>query len=349
MKTTFISSSSISAATRQALAKVQQELADAQKEMVSGRLADVGKSLGLKTGQSISLRQEYSRLSTIVETNTQVSTRLTATQKTLQNLVDTAQDFAGQLLGSRIGGASALSVEADAKSRLEGFLDSLNSSFSSGYLFSGVNSDVKPLTDYFGTPTSAARQGVANAFLAEFGVAQTDPAAQNISAADMKTFLDTTYSDLFEDPSWSTDWSSASTENIRSRISTSELIETSTNANEAAFRKLAKAYTMVSDLGAGNLSQPAFEVVIDEATRLVNEAVQELGQLQSKLGVSEQRVSDASERMSLQIDILNKNVTSLEAVDPNEAATRVSELAKQIETSYALTARIMSLSILDYL
>jgi flagellar hook-associated protein 3 FlgL len=349
MKTTFISSSSISAATRQALAKVQQELADAQKEMVTGRHADVGNTLGFRTGQSISLRQEHSRLSTIVETNSTVSTRLTETQKTLQNLVDTAQDFAGQLLGSRVGGASALSVQTDAQSRLDAFLDAMNSSTANGYMFSGVNSDVKPLTDYFGSPPSAAQQGVANAFFAEFGITQSDPAAQNISATDMKTFLDTTFADLFNDPSWSTDWSSASTENVRSRISTSELIETSANANDQAFRKLAKAYTMVADLGTGNLGQPAFEVVVDEATRLINEAIGDLGGLQSKLGVAEQRVSDASDRMGLQLDILNKQVTSLENVDPNEAATRVNELATQIETSYALTARIMALSILDYL
>ncbi len=53
--------------------------------------------------------------------------------------------------------------------------------------------------------------------------------------------------------------------------------------------------------------------------------------------------------MSLQIDILTSQVNSLEAVDPHEAATRVSQLLTQIESSYALTARIMGLSILDYL
>ncbi|MFN3622590.1 MAG: flagellar hook-associated family protein [Hyphomicrobium sp.] len=349
MKTTFISTSSISAATRQALLKVQQELADAQKEMTTSRLADVGKTLGYRTGETISLRQEHARLTTIIETNSTVSSRLTASQTTLQNLVDNAQDFSEQLLGLRIGGTNALGAETEAQSRLEGFLDLMNMSFASGYLFAGVNSDVKPLTDYFETPTPASRQGVANAFLADFGITQSDPAVSNISAADMQTFLDTTFANLFDDPSWSTDWSSASTQNMRSRISTSELIETSTNANESAFRKLAMAYTMVADLGTANLGQPAFEVVIDQATKVVNEAIQELGDLQSKLGISEQRVKDASERMSLQIDIMTKQVTSLEGVDPNEAATRVSTLLTQIETSYALTARIMGLSILNYL
>ena len=241
MKTTFISTSSISQATRSALIKVQQQLADAQKEMTSARHADVGMTLGFRTGQTISLRQEHSRLTTIIQTNPTVSTRLKTTQTTMQTLVDSAQAFVGQLMGSSVGGASALNVQTEAQSRLEGFLDTMNMTFGDGYLFAGVNSDVKPLNEYFETPTPANRQAVANAFFAEFGITQTDPAAQNISAADMQTFLDTTYADLFNDPSWSTDWSSASTENMRSRISTSELVQSSTNANEEAFRKLAKA------------------------------------------------------------------------------------------------------------
>lgn len=349
MKTTFISTDSISAATRAALMKVQQQLADAQKEMTTGRHADVGATLGYRTGQTISLRQEHSRLNTIIETNSTVSGRLKSTQSTLQNLVDTAQDFLGQLLGSRVGGASALGVKTEAQSRLDGFLDTMNMAYGDGYLLAGVNTDVKPLTDYFDTPTPANRQAVAAAFFAEFGITQSDPAAQNISAADMQTFLDTTFADLFDDPSWSTDWSSASSQNMRSRISTSELVETSTNANEDAFRKLAKAYTMVADLGVENLSQPAFEAIINQALADVSDAIKSLGELQSRLGTVQQRVADANDKMKLQIDILTTHVGSLEGVDPNEAATRVDQLLTQIEISYALTARIMGLSILNYL
>jgi flagellar hook-associated protein 3 FlgL len=349
MKTTFISTSSISAATRQSLMRVQQELADSLKEMNTGRLADVGKTLGYRTGETISLRQEHLRLNTIVETNSLVATRIKTTQSTIDNLVDNAQDFSKQLLGYRIGGTNALGAQTDAQSRLDGFLDQMNRSFGSGYLFAGVNSDVKPLTDYYDTPPSASRQAVANAFFTQFGITQSDPAVANISAGDMQNFLDTTYANLFADPAWGTDWSAASSENMRSRISTSELIETSTNANETAFRKLAMAYTMVADLGTANLGQPAYEVVIDQATKIINEAIQGLGDVQSKLGISEQRVKDASERMTVQIDILETHVNSLEAIDPNEAATRVTALLTQMETSYALTARIMNLSILNYL
>jgi flagellar hook-associated protein 3 FlgL len=349
MKTTFISTSAISAATRASIMKVQQQLADAQKEMTTGRYADVGKTLGYKTGQTISLRQQHTRLQTIIETNSVVSSRLDVTQKTLQNLVDNAQDFVKQLIASRSGGATASALQSDAQAGLNSFIDTMNTTFANGYLFAGVNSDVKPVADYYGTPTPASQQDVANAFLAAFGVTQSDPAAQNITGSAMQTFLDTGFATLFNDPSWTTDWSSASSQNVRNRISTNELIETSVNANDDAFRKLAKAYTMVADLGVQNLSQDAFQKVVDQAMSDTGSAIQELGDLQSRLGIAQQRVSDASDRMSLQVDILNNQVNSLEGVDPNEAATKVSSLMTQIESSYALTARIMNLSILNYL
>ena len=51
----------------------------------------------------------------------------------------------------------------------------------------------------------------------------------------------------------------------------------------------------------------------------------------------------------MQIDIIATHIGALEAVDPYEASTRVSTLMTQIETSYALTARIQRLSLLNYL
>jgi flagellar hook-associated protein 3 FlgL len=349
MKTTFISTSSISAATRSSLAKVQQQLAEAQQEMSSGRLADVGKTLGFRTGQTISLRQEQTRLTTIIQTNTTVSSRLDASQAALKNLVSTAQTFVDQVLASRNDESNASVMQEVAKSSLETFIDTLNTSFGGAYLFSGVNTDVKPIADYYTTPTSASQLGVANEFLLAFGITQSDPAVPNISAAAMQTFLDTPFSNLFADPSWITDWSSASNQNVRNRISTNELIETSVNVNEDAFRQLAKAYTMVADLGVENLNRNAFETVMNQALSDASEAIQKISDLQSNLGVAQQRVTDASDRMTVQMDIMAKHVVSLEAVDPNEAATRVNDLLNQVETSYALTARIMGLSILNYL
>jgi flagellar hook-associated protein 3 FlgL len=347
MKTTFISTSYISSATRSSLMKVQAELAEAQKEVTTGRLADVGKTLGFKTGQTISLRQEHTRLTTIVETNSIVSTRLEASQASLQAVVASAETFVGQLLASSIDGANASVLKTQAASGLDAFIDTTNTSMNNAYLFSGVNSDAKPLTDYYETPAPANKAAVDAAFFAHFGFTQADPNVANITAADMENFLDTTFAAVFDDPAWTTNWSSASTQNVRNRISTNELIETSVNANDQAFRKLAMSYTMVADLGLEGLGAATYETLVNRAVSVSNEAIYDFSGLQAKLGVAQQRTSEASDRMSIQVDVLATQVSSLEGVDRNEAAVRVYELLTQMESSYALTARIMGLSILN--
>ena len=82
---------------------------------------------------------------------------------------------------------------------------------------------------------------------------------------------------------------------------------------------------------------------------MVSEAIAGLADMQSQTGVIQKRVSDASERITMQANLFEKNIGELEGVDPYEAATRVSDLLSSIETSYALTARIQQLSLLRFL
>ena len=53
--------------------------------------------------------------------------------------------------------------------------------------------------------------------------------------------------------------------------------------------------------------------------------------------------------MSIQMDILSNHVVELEAVDRIEASLRVTSLLTQIETSYALTARLQQMSLINHL
>lgn len=329
--------------------KLQRDLVGAQKEVATGRLADVGAALGARTGESVSLRTELSRLEIIIGTNASVSARLDVTQETLKNVSTAAQSFSSALIAARNSQTGPRLSQNEARANLISLIDALNTSFAGGHLFSGINTDAKPVASYFGTPVSAGRQAVADAFLAEFGFPQTDPQVSTIGGPQLETFLDNEFAALFEEPAWSTNWSSASSENLESRISVFDVIETSTNANEAAFRKLAKAYTMIADLGTENMSRPAFDALVDKALSITGEAIQDVATLQATLGSAEARIAQSDTKMSAQIDVLSNRINGLEAVDPFEAATRVTTLVTQIETAYALTARIQRLSLLNYL
>jgi flagellar hook-associated protein 3 FlgL len=349
MQTTFISTLAASTAMRQSILNMQAQLADAQKEVATGRLADVGLSLGGQTGQTVSLRNEQSRLQTITNTNSIVSTNLSATSQALTDLQTTAQGVLNTLVSNSGSNPSAQAIQSQGASALQSLIAGLNTTSGNQYIFAGVNTDVRPIASYGGSPPSASKQAVDNAFQAAFGMSQSDPAVASISPSDMQAFLDNQFAALFQGPDWSSNWSSASDSTVKSRISPSELADTSVSANQPAMQKLAMAYTMLSDLGLANMSASTQQVVVQTASKAVSAANGDLTDLQAGVGVTQQRVSSANNRMSVQMNILATQDGNLEQVDPYTSATKVNDLQTQIETAYSLTAQLHQLSLLNYL
>lgn len=338
MRTTFISTRAMSEATRLTLLKSQVKLAEASTEAVTGRFADVGIALGYKTGQTVSFRQDVERLQSISKSNDVANTRLDATQLTLKDLVTQAGKF-NQSAILYVSQANGTLSTAESVATFNSFLDKLNTANDGAYLFAGINSDVKPVSY-----SAAAQASVQTSFAAVSG---GNPAS--VSPAAMEAYLDGPFAALFNDANWKANWSQASDTNIRSRVSTNEMIDTSTNANEQPFRDLMRAATMMSQLDNAGLSPDTMRVVAQKASSILTQALTGLSNTQGTLGVAEQQIGDSNERMSLQIDMIQTRINGLEGVDRNEASVRVTELEQQIELSYAITGKIQNLNILDYL
>ncbi|MGE0024084.1 MAG: flagellar hook-associated family protein [Hyphomicrobium sp.] len=349
MKTTNVSTLSIINATKETRVSLQAKLVEAQKESSTGRHADVTLTLGYLTQRTVSLRQDHARLQTFKDTNIVAASRLELTQTTLDGVADAAQSFLTTLMAARAAPSSAGVAITDAKNKLTSFEAAMNTTVNGTHIFAGVNTDVKPVTAYFGDPPSAAETAVADAFSTAFGVSQGEPGVANITGADMETFLDGAFSDLFNAANWSTSWSSASDQNITSRISTNERIETSTNANAAPFRAIASAYTMIADLDIENLSPDAYLAVIDKAIKVVGQVTADLTDLRAGLGTAQERIKAADDRADVQMSLLTDHIGELERVDGYEATARVNALLTQIETAYALTARLQNLTLLDHI
>ncbi|WP_163267316.1 flagellar hook-associated family protein [Chelativorans alearense] len=346
MKTSFISTSSISQTLRYQMMRMQVELAERQQEATTGRVADPGVTLGARAGVSFSMTRDMARLDSLIDANGLASGRLSATQNGLEQLGGIAQDMLEALTAASSGDSDPEIIRASAKQALESMTSILNSNLNGEYLFAGINTDVKPLND-FTDPASPNKAQFDTLFSAHFGFAQTDPAAENITAAEMAAFLDDLEAS-FMGAGWS-DWSEASDQKITSRITLNETAETSTTANGPGMRRLAMATAALTDLMQIPLDDEALQALYGRATALVGAAVADFAHAQSEVGLAETRVEEASERISSQIDLFNTLVTDLEGVDPFEAATKVNDLLTQIETAYALTARIQQLSLLRYL
>ena len=348
MKATFVSTAAISDAMRYSILRAQSQLTKAQKEVSTGHVADIGLALGSRTGQSVSFERDLERMTGIVDSNGLVSARLKSTQDSLTQISGVAQNFLSTLTTSVSGDASPALTLTDAKGTLQSLTAILNSSYNGEHIFAGINTDVKPLNDFTtaGSPNKAAFDA---GFLSFFGFTKNDPAAANITAAQMNNFMTTVVEPQFLGAGWQGAWSNATDEGITSRIALNETVQTSVSANDDSMRKLAMAAAMVTDMFDSNVSDIARKTVLTRAVSLVGESMSDIADLSSNTGIVENRVKNASDRINMQVDLFKLNITQMQGVDPYEASTRVSTLLQQIETSYALTARIQQLSLVKYL
>ncbi|WP_084143523.1 flagellar hook-associated family protein [Methylocapsa acidiphila] len=346
--TSYISTQSISNSMRQSILRMQSDLAASQTEVSTGKYADLGLSLGVNAGLSVSLQSETSLLQTISDSNEVVSTRLSTTQNVLSGLQSSAQSLLNSLIEANGSTTSSTTLQTSATANLKSLISSLNSSINGDYIFAGTNTGTRPISDYFASNASS-KQAVDDAFQTQFGITQQSSSVADISQSDMQSFIDGSFSSLFTDASWSNTWSSASSQVLSSQISRSQSVNTSVTGNSEAFRQLAQAYTVLSELGTQNLSSGAFSAVVGASEKLLTSAITSLTSMQSTLGVAQQEVTDSNSQMSLQMNLLSTQVSGLESVDPYEVSVRVTNLQTQIETSYSLTSQLSQLSLTKFL
>lgn len=348
MKSSYVSSTAISQALRYSMMKMQSELVTAQKESTTLRVADVGLALGARTGETVSLARDVSRLNGIIDSNALVSSRLSSTQDILSQLTDRAETLRSTLSAAASGSVERGVVQADGAAMLGLLTSTLNTSINGQYLFAGINTDVKPVAD-FSDPASPNKVAFDTAFQTYFGFTQTDAAAATITSTQMDDFLTNVVEPQFLGAGWDTNWSSATDEAIVSRIALNETTETSVSANITGIRKLAMVAAITSELMQGPLNTGAMTALSERALTLVNEGIAEVTAQQTMTGVTQQRVTSASERIETQVSLFEETISDMESVDPYEAATKVSALTSQIETAYALTSRIQQLSLLNFM
>lgn len=347
MKISFVSTQAVSKALSYQLMRLQTELVKGQQEFSTGKYADVGVALGARTGQAVALGRDVERLKGLVDSNALVSSRLDTTAEALTRVTDEAETFLSALTVGGSGDTEQKVLQVSGKNTLETLISVLNTSQNGEYIFAGVNTDVQPINDY--KAGSANKAAFDQAFFDTFGFDQTHPDAQFVTAAQMTDFLANVVEPMFFGPDWSTNWSNATDDAITSRIALNETAQTSVSANTTGVRKLAMAASLISDLLQGPFNVNAREALVTQARTMVGEAISDINNAQAQLGLIQNRVDNASERIGMQIDIFKINLNDLQGVDPYEASTRVNTLLAQIETSYALTSRIQKLSLLNYL
>ncbi|MGZ2503096.1 flagellar hook-associated family protein [Rhizobium leguminosarum] len=348
MKSSFISSSAIQNAMRLTIRQAQNQMTKATMEATTGVYADIGVSLGGNAARSVDFSREVDRIASIKASNSLVTARMESSQLGLSKMKDVGDGLVSKLTalqGSHDPGSVTVAIQS-ATSALSTMMDTANTMVNGEYLFSGINTDVQPLTDKT-TATSAAIVTQLNTYATGLGKAVSD-----LTGAEMSTFISTTVEPMFNQAAWTnstTGWSQASSQNMTSRISNSEVIESSTNANSEGMRYFALASVMASALLGQNLSSDAMSTVSKQAISYTTKATSGLVTQASQLGLSQERVKKSNDALDAQSNIIKNKLVDLQGVDPYEASTLVKTLETQLETAYTIVSKIQQLSLVNYL
>jgi flagellar hook-associated protein 3 FlgL len=348
----YISTQYLYSSLSMSVTKMQSDLATAQTEATTGQYADVGLHLGVQAGQEISLQNENGLLQTYTTTNSAVATNLSTTTSALDTLRTNAQNTLNNLTEWNGDTDSGSQLQELGSSGLQSLIATANTSVNGQYVFGGINSGSPPLTNYFAAPNAAqtAIQGAFSSYLAGLSPPATPG---NVTATQMQTFIASpAFTSQFQEPAWSaagSNWSSASSTNVTSNISPTETITSSTNANQSGFSQLAEAYTMLNEFTGTAINPSALQVVANQASTLISQAVTSLTTTEATLGAAQQQVTDANTNMSAQMTILQTQISSLDSADPYQTSLLVSSLTTQIQTAYSLTAQLQQLSLVKYL
>ncbi|TCD16217.1 flagellar hook-associated family protein [Oricola cellulosilytica] len=346
MKSTHISTLSVSLALRSSTAKLQASLPRLQQELVTGKHADSGLSLGAESRKLASFKNDINHISRLIDTNAQVKTRLSMTQESMSRLNGLASDLMNAV-GIVLGDPSEnFAAELTANNVLAEMTAILNTQANGVFLFSGVNSDTKPIADYAGGPGKAAFDA---AFLGHFGFTKNDPAAAALTAADIDNFLTVSAEPLFMGAAWNTNMSTATDEVTISRISAGVTAETSVSANDASFRRLMLAAVVGVELYDSNLGGEALQQVSEYIISSAGSAAGSLTELQGETGLVEERLRRASDHLTAQKSLLETFASEMESIDPYKTSIELNTLLTQVETSYSITSRIQTLSIMRFL
>lgn len=347
--TATISSLALWEASRISTSRTQSQLGETSYEVTSGRHYDVGIALGSETSRTIDARLIKEDMDSIKSMNAVAGQKLSTMQASMSGMLDLARNLFDEATRATQSDADRELFVASARSMLSTLTSLLSATSNGTYVFSGANSLSAPVADYLSIPPPVSRSAVIGAFAAEFGFAPDDAAVGGITPNQVNSYWSGAYGTLFEAPGWQSTFSSARDDPTELRIGPQEHAAVAVTANDTGIRRLYSALVAVVDSGAGGMNADSFRTLAGLVAEGAGAAAGGITRAQAALGELQGRIKGANDRMETQRNVLEKVIGGLEGVDQVEASSRLNSLTTQLQVSYAVTARMFKLSLLDYL
>jgi len=321
------------AALRSASSRTKQLLTVLSREMSTGRKDDIPAALGGDTRRLASIEHRLQMLDSYRRNCSEIEGRFDAGQTAMEALHGIASGLGITLIGtSMLTGTQAMNATlADARNNFDAAVGKLNTQVGGEYIFAGARSATRPV---------AEPQAMIDALTT--AVSGLTDVGDVIAAVD--DFFDAPPGGGgFIDLAYSGSLSGAG----QVAISPDRSVGSETTAATPEFRELLKGLALASLVAEGRIaSDPADRLQFVQAAgqRIVN-AGDKLTLLRARHGVLQEAVELARTRNEAETSAIKITRNGMVRADEYETATALAEAQVQLETLYAVTARLSQLSL----
>lgn len=150
-------------------------------------------------------------------------------------------------------------------------------------------------------------------------------------------------------PDWTVTYTGDSTGNLSARIDEETTLVYGVRGDDPGMVGITTALSDFAAIDLSTLTQAQFETLRDSTISILGEGLEKLTQAESQLGGKQGLLERTVERQLGLRSLYNDGILGIEGVDAHEAAIRLNSISDQLEATYAVTARMSKMSLLNYL
>ncbi|TGD61867.1 hypothetical protein EYC08_17510 [Tabrizicola sp. WMC-M-20] len=326
-------------------------------ELSTGLRSDVYADLGMRSAQSLDMRNRLDRTEAYKLSNTILAGKMDMTTEALRGMREAAQSFLNISAANMDAPSQTVAVLQDqARATLDLVIRAMNTSYGGEHLFSGLATDRAPMQalDTVNPATGLSPQDVVQ------GIAGTGP----VDAADALAriaALQAVFSSAAVDPAQDFDATfyngtprlapdSSPMGRVVVRLDDSQTLNVGIQANDPGFTDLLKGLMMIATVNPQDIPDAgAYAEWMGHAVTAISDGIGAIDAAQVGLGNQQALVDKTLKRQQVQMDLYNNGIAGIEAADPYDTAARLTALRTQLEATYSVTAQLSKLSFLNYM
>ena len=313
---------------------IKSDLARLSESMSSGRVSDITRHLGGETARLSGINHSLTQLSSYAQAGRETEQTL-ATMQTVLNQVGALRETTGGQLLLVSNNSSEDQVNEAARA----------SSSTFGTMVNLLNTRVGDRAIFGGAEVAMTTLAKADTMVADIQAA--------IGGATSQAAISAIVSDWFDSPTggFSTMGYAGDTgPELQKRVSANTSLVLDARADDPAIRTVLKFAAMAAIVDEMPSLPPATRTgLLQEAGAGFLGSASALVAVQARIGFGEATVSQEMAEMSAQGAALEIAKNNLISADPFDTASRLQSVQIQLETHYAVTARLSQLSLLRYM